>query len=192
MGGGAVGCPFVSLLTPAPTPPGTGGIDECIPSIMLPAIATRWQLVLERYDEDVVWLAKGAPRRWADPAGGGYGVRGAATRFGRVDVHVANSRAGGGSSESVAAVVAFTPVAVPGTTQAPAFALRLRSFAPGGALNAASLVVAGAASLTRVDAATGTVYVSLVGTPATGVEMAFTVTATVETPSFVVGGAGSV
>jgi hypothetical protein len=31
-----------------------GGIDECVPSIMLPAIASRWQLVLERYDTDTV------------------------------------------------------------------------------------------------------------------------------------------
>ena len=48
-----------------------GGIDQCIPSIMLPAIATRWQFVLERYDEDVLYLAAGAPRRWFAPGGGG-------------------------------------------------------------------------------------------------------------------------
>ena len=45
-----------------------GGIDQCVPSLMLPASATRWQLVLERYDEDVLYLARGAPRRWFAPA----------------------------------------------------------------------------------------------------------------------------
>jgi hypothetical protein len=42
-----------------------GGIAQCIPSLILPAAATRWALVLEHKDADVLWLAKGAPRRWS-------------------------------------------------------------------------------------------------------------------------------
>lgn len=41
------------------------GIDMCIASVLLPTLATRWQLVYEDADHrGHVWLAKGAPRRW--------------------------------------------------------------------------------------------------------------------------------
>lgn len=138
-----------------------GGIDECIPSIMLSAYATRLQLVLETPDEDTIWLAKGAPRRWFAPAGGGFSVARALTRFGAVDVAVASAaRAGGG--ERATASVAFRAGGVPGVTPAPLFALRLRSSFAGGALDAASVSVSGVgARLASVDAARGLVFVSV-------------------------------
>lgn len=89
-----------------------GGIDECVPSIMLPAIATRWQLVLERYDTNTIWLAKGAPRRWASPKTGGYQVSNAATRFGWVTLAVQHSARTAGDGENATATVMFSPSAV--------------------------------------------------------------------------------
>jgi len=140
-----------------------GGIDECVPSIMLAASATRWALVLETPDDGTLWLAKGAPRRWFAPDGGGFGVAGALTRFGAVDLAVSSARAAGGG-ERASATVAFRAGGVPGEPPAPRFALRLRGSAPGLALDAASVAVAGAgAALESVDAARGLVFVTLAG-----------------------------
>lgn len=160
-----------------------GGIDECVPSIMLPAIATRWQLVHERYDSNTLWLAKGAPRRWADPAGGGFGVARAATRFGDVDLHVSfTANATGGGQQTATAAVGFTPLGVPGVTPAPAFVLRLRASSPALAIVPASVALSGvsggAVFVDSVNADLGFVYVSVPTPPGVGVRLAFTVTAT--------------
>jgi hypothetical protein len=158
-----------------------GGIDECVPSIMLPAIATRWQLVHERYDTNTLWLAKGAPRRWADPAGGGYGVARAATRFGLVDVHVAFAANATGGGQTATATVGFTPAGVPGVTPAPTFALRLRSASPALAILPSSVAVTGVSGggvvLDSVNATGGYVYLSVPTPPGVGVQLRFTVTA---------------
>jgi hypothetical protein len=138
-----------------------GGIDMCIPSVMLPAIATRWQFVLERYDEDVLYLARGAPRRWADPAGGGYAVERAATRFGLVSLAVEHSAAAGGGEDARAAVsFELWPGPTPGVGL-PTLALRLRASDAALALDAASVAVAGAGALVGVNASTSTITVSL-------------------------------
>jgi len=39
-------------------------IDFCVPSTMLVAFMLKYALVLEERDSDVVWIMKGAPRRW--------------------------------------------------------------------------------------------------------------------------------
>ena len=117
-----------------------GGIDQCIPSIMLPAIATRWQFVLERYDSDTLWLAKGAPRRWADPQFGGFGVQRAATRFGWVAFHANFTNIVKGQRAEFA--VSFVPV-VFGTKQMPQFAVRIRSVTALNLLNSSSVRVNG-------------------------------------------------
>jgi hypothetical protein len=163
-----------------------GGIDECVPSIMLPAIATRWQLVHERYDSDTLWLAKGAPRRWADVAGGGFSVARAATRFGSVDLAVVFANAtGGGGGQTAAAAVGFTPVAVPGVTDAPSFALRLRAASPALAIVPGSVALSGVSgggvAIDRVDTTGGLVYVVVTAPPAAAgggaPPLVFTVTA---------------
>jgi len=142
-----------------------GGIDQCIPSIMLPAIATRWQFVLERYDEDTLYLAAGAPRRWFDPLGGGVAIQRAATRFGSVDLSMANTAvSGGGGGEDVSAQVTFTPYAfAPGVNATPAFSLRLKASNPALGLQAGSVGVSGGGVLMGVDTVTERVLVGLSG-----------------------------
>jgi hypothetical protein len=154
-----------------------GGIDQCIPSIMLPAIGTRWQLVLERYDEDVLYLARGAPARWAAPGAGGYGLQRAATRFGWVDLHVDNTARPAGDGEDAAATVAFTraPNAVAGVAPAPQLRLRLRSSAPGDTLQPASVKVAGAGVAFAGIVDGDTVVVNVTQVPPPGGVVSFTV-----------------
>jgi hypothetical protein len=159
-----------------------GGIDECVPSIMLPALGTRWQVVQERWDTDTVWLAKGAPRRWFDPAGPGFAVARAWTRFGWVALAVANTGGGGaGEGQASTAVVTLTlpPVLLPGTTATPQFALRLLSSDASDALDAGSVAVAGAgAVLASVDAVAALIYVNVTGSGGSGgSSLTFTVTA---------------
>jgi hypothetical protein len=141
------------------------------------SIATRWQLVLERYDEDALYLAAGAPRRWYAPGGGGFAVEGAATRFGAVSVAVSNAAAvGGGAGEDATAAVGFAPWppgASPGVNATPAFALRLRGSDRHLALVPASVSVTTGATLLSVDVARERVWVALTGTGAA----TFTVTA---------------
>jgi len=141
-----------------------GGIDQCIPSIMLPAIATRWQLVLERYDEDVLHLCTGAPRRWYQPGQGGFSIARAATRFGTVGVAVQSAAAAAGSGEDATATVTYAPwPTMLGVNATPAFALRLRGSAPGLALQPASVAVSGGAVLQGVDVAGERVLLALKG-----------------------------
>jgi hypothetical protein len=62
-----------------------GGIDACVPSLMLLPLATRWSLALEHFDfPGSVWLAKGAPRRWFNETAGGFSAAGMPTRAGHV------------------------------------------------------------------------------------------------------------
>ena len=140
-----------------------GGIDECIPSIMLPAIATRWQIVLERYDEETLFLTRGAPRRWFAPATGGFAISGAATRFGGVSVRVINAAVSGG--EDASASVSFTSWAGPmlSVTKTPAFSVRLRASDAALALVASSVQVSGTATLVAVNATSSDVLLSIAG-----------------------------
>jgi hypothetical protein len=136
--------------------------------------------VLERYDEDTLYLARGAPRRWFAPftstssgaihtagAGdsGGFGIDGASTRFGRVSLQVGpNDVRPDGKGQTASAAVAFTSAAaaVPGITSTPVFALRLRSSDPQDMLDPATVAVTGAgASVQRVDVASSTIYVTI-------------------------------
>ena len=140
-----------------------GGIDQCVPSIMLSSIATRWQLVLERYDEDVLYLARGAPRRWFSPSSGGFSIARAATRFGAVALTVNTSVAAAGG-EDTSAIVGLTlwPGPTPGVGL-PTFALRLRASDQYLSLVAASVVVGGSGVIENVNATTNTITMSLQG-----------------------------
>ena len=63
------GLPGVAA-TPAPAAPRSdylwsyleGGIDECVPSVLIPALGTTLQLVAERFDNDTLWLGMGGER----------------------------------------------------------------------------------------------------------------------------------
>lgn len=155
-----------------------GGIDQCVPTIMMSSIATRWQLVLERYDEDALYLAAGAPRRWFAPADGGFSVTRAATRFGAIDLRVANAVAAGGGEDATARIT-FSPWphdGAPGVNATPALSLRLRSSSPELALMPASVGVVGDAELISVDLEKERVWVAL--RPSGGVGTACTLSVT--------------
>jgi hypothetical protein len=141
-----------------------GGIDQCIPSIMLSSIATRWQLVLERYDEDVLFLARGAPKRWFLPSNGGFSVERAATRFGSVSLAVVNAVGASGVGEDSRATIGFQlwPGPTPGVGL-PTFALRLRASNGDFLLVPASVVVGGSGVLGSVNATTNTIMITLQG-----------------------------
>ncbi len=55
----------------------------CSPAQMTVPLLTRWMLVFEEPDADVVWLAKGTPRSWLEE-GNGIAVSNAPTRWGPV------------------------------------------------------------------------------------------------------------
>ena len=76
--------------TAKPNNPAELSLDFCEPSQMQMAMMTRWQLLLEDPDGPVLWVAKGAPRRWFVPANATvrpegqllFSIKRAPTRFG--------------------------------------------------------------------------------------------------------------
>jgi hypothetical protein len=64
---------------------GIGGEDcsLCMVSSVAPAYWIRWMLVSESADEDIAYLARGAPRRWYKQPQP-FGISQAPTRFGKV------------------------------------------------------------------------------------------------------------
>jgi hypothetical protein len=58
--------------------------DYCVPAQLVTPLMTKWMLVFEERDADVLWLCRAIPRRWLGPQGG-VSVRHAATRWGPVD-----------------------------------------------------------------------------------------------------------
>jgi hypothetical protein len=161
-----------------------GGIDECVPSVMMTGLGTAMQLVLERFgerlinydlrkpldsqlslmtprahvtDNDTVWLGMGAPARWA---AAGYGVTGAITRFGVVSFH-----ANASSTGTAMASVSFSATGSPGVASTPTFVVRLKGAQIGGSLDVSSVTVSGQAVLVSVDASALLVTVNLSGSP---------------------------
>jgi len=59
--------------------------DYCVPSQLTVPIMTRWMLVFEERDADVLWLGRAVPRRWLASA---LTVDGALTRWGRVALRI--------------------------------------------------------------------------------------------------------
>jgi len=68
-------------------------VDLCTPSQMQVALMTTWQLVLHDPDSAVVWLAKGAPRRWyagdSSRESSSFAVRHASTKYGLISFSIA-------------------------------------------------------------------------------------------------------
>jgi hypothetical protein len=63
--------------------PGRGIVAYATPAQLVVPMITRWMLVFEEPQEDVVWLARATPRDWL-AHGHHVTVRAAPTRFGRV------------------------------------------------------------------------------------------------------------
>lgn len=61
--------------------------DHCIPAQLTTPRMTRWALVWEERDGDVLWLCRGAPRAWFE-SGKSIRVEGVPTRWGPVSMHV--------------------------------------------------------------------------------------------------------
>jgi len=59
--------------------------DYCVPSQLTVPLMTRWMLVHEERDRDVLWLCRATPRAWI---ASGLRFSGASTRWGRVDGRV--------------------------------------------------------------------------------------------------------
>ena len=66
---------------------GIGGEDcsLCVVSAIPSSYWVRWMLVADSADEDMIFIARGAPRRWyAGPAAEPFGISNAPTRFGTI------------------------------------------------------------------------------------------------------------
>jgi hypothetical protein len=85
--------------------PSENDVSYCIVSNILVARMTRWQLVFEDYyratnpaavsgAKPLIWLARGAPKRWFTPASGGLNVSNVPTRTGRVTFATKCAKAG--------------------------------------------------------------------------------------------------
>jgi hypothetical protein len=96
-------------------------VSYCIVSNILMARMTRWQLVFEDSyratnpsaapgAKPVIWLARGAPRRWFTPASGGLNVSNVPTITGRVSFAVKSAKAGEAVFTVVVKGAAATPV----------------------------------------------------------------------------------
>ena len=93
--------------------------DFCLPSSMIVAQMTRWQLVFDSINGTDLSVAKGAPRRWFDPTSTAstastaskrhltadllpsFGVKGARSRFGVLDFNVSSAVDDSGNSAVV-------------------------------------------------------------------------------------------
>ncbi len=62
--------------------------DYCIPSQLTIPLMTRWALVFEQPDDDILWLCRASPRAWFDR---GLSVSSAPTRWGPVSLRIAPS-----------------------------------------------------------------------------------------------------
>jgi hypothetical protein len=71
-----------------------GGIDQCVPSLILSTLITRWALIFEWKDENKIWLARGAPRRWYNKSEDGFSINNMPTRFGSFSFNTSTSLVG--------------------------------------------------------------------------------------------------
>lgn len=84
------------------------GVDDCVPTILQPAEVSLWNLVLPGYDDNTVYLGRGIPPRYCDPAGSGVSVAGALTRHGIFNLTIVNAAVAGGNQTSTATLT-YTP-----------------------------------------------------------------------------------
>ena len=117
-------------------------LDFCVPSTTLVAFMLRWMLVFEGRDDDVVWLLKGAPRRFFAPARSTYAVEAGAPL--NASTYVANAPTRYGDvGVTIAAIAAATHGDAVATIEATVrIDLRGRGFVGGSAAASSALVVA--------------------------------------------------
>ena len=117
---------------------GEGGEDcsLCMVSGVAGSYWTRWMLLSESKDGAVVYVARGAPRRWYASGGELFGIAGGPTRFGKV--HYAMRVAGG----AVAGSVRLEP-RPGGVAAVPLVAVKLRAEARGRPLSGAVVLEGG-------------------------------------------------
>ena len=159
-----------------------GGIDQCVPSLVLSTLATRWALAFEwRPQPDTLWLARGAPRRWY--AADGLEVRDLPTSFGTLSF-TASTVATNATTQQSRFAVSFAPPPFAAPSGAPPIllVLRLRALEPGAAMVGAilaDLAPPGApATLASWDAATETVSVALAQPRGAEAALSFVIIAT--------------
>jgi hypothetical protein len=135
-----------------------GGIDECVPSILLPALGTQYAMVFERYDLDTLFVGIGAPSRWVPLNSTGWSVTRAYTRFGLVSF---SSTVAGSQIQQVAvSTLTYTPTGSPGVSQIPRFLIKAQQ--ANNTLSLQSVSVSGDADLVSFDPSTKLVDVKLV------------------------------
>ena len=101
------------------------------------------------------------------------------TRFGYVSVAATNIKgSSAGVNQKSSVNVTFVATSVPGVTVAPSFAVRIRSSDAADSLLPATVRLIGSGvSITTIDAAASTVYVTVKSAPGAGVPLLFAVQA---------------
>ena len=129
---GQIGSPFPHAAAPKyRNDCGTGGEDcsLCMVSSVASSYWVRWMLVSAHDDDAVVYVARGAPRRWfaGGAAGGTFGVARAPTRLGSVSFELAPAVSGGSSRVAGWVVVDPNLGAPAAAARAERVVVRLRS-----------------------------------------------------------------
>ena len=91
----------------------------CTPAQLVASLMTRWLLLFEDPQSDILWLGKGLPREWLQD-GQVVAVEQAATTWGRVGFRIESQLA----SQRISATLNLPPAGLPGT-------IKLRLRAPG-------------------------------------------------------------
>ncbi len=60
----------------------------CVPAQLVTPLMTKWMLVFEERDADILWLCRATPRRWLAAGGKGVVVKRATTRWGSINYSV--------------------------------------------------------------------------------------------------------
>ncbi|MBN2376863.1 MAG: hypothetical protein JXD22_10695 [Sedimentisphaerales bacterium] len=69
--------------------------DYCVPAQLVTPLLTKWMLVLEEKDQNILWLCRATPRNWLDPEKQGITVERASTSWGLVDFAIIPGNNGG-------------------------------------------------------------------------------------------------
>lgn len=93
--------------------------DHCVPAQLTAPILTRWMLAFEQRDADVLWLCRAVPRAWLRQK---LVMRGALTRWGRVDLEIQPS----GDLRRFTIKIAIPGEPRPAAQSRPAVNLRIR------------------------------------------------------------------
>ena len=77
----------------------------CMVSGVASSYWVRWMLLSDNRDDPVIYLARGAPRRWYGARGEAFGIESGPTRFGQVTYSIRAAAGGGGVVGSVTLVL---------------------------------------------------------------------------------------